>query len=143
MRQQLSTCPITVQQCYALQALMEGPKSMSVLASDVAIHQSTLTRIVEKLEKQGFIRRMRNPDNQRMVLVELTEDGRHTYRQLYDGTLQTISKLLDQVPGKRQEDVIAAIETFLSIIDPESEAFQDLLQTCCTSEGIISTDKGN
>ena len=38
MRQQLSACPITVQQCYALESLMEGPKSMNALASDVAVH---------------------------------------------------------------------------------------------------------
>jgi len=141
MRQQLSACPITVQQCYALESLMDGPKSMNALASDVAVHQSTLTRIVEKLEKQGFVVRTRKPDNQRMVEVQLTATGRLTYRQLYDGALQTITNLLDQVPEERQEDLVVAMETFLAVIDPEKRAFRELLQTCCTVQvtpGILA-----
>ncbi|NOY67878.1 MAG: MarR family transcriptional regulator [Deltaproteobacteria bacterium] len=134
MRQQLLACPITVQQCYALESLMKGHKSMNALASDMAIHQSTLTRIVEKLEKQGFIIRTRKPGNQRMVEVRLTETGRLIYQQLYNGTLQTISNLLEQVPAEKQETLVSAMEAFLSIIDPESQTFQDLLKTCCTEE---------
>ena len=52
-REQLSCCPITVQQSYTLEALMGGPKSMKALAAEAAFHQSTMTRIVEKLERQN------------------------------------------------------------------------------------------
>jgi DNA-binding MarR family transcriptional regulator len=57
MREQLFCGPVTVQQCYTLEALRDGPKSMSALAAEVALHQSTLTRIVEKLEKQNLLSR--------------------------------------------------------------------------------------
>ena len=75
MRQQLFCGPVTVQQCYTLEALMDGPKTMNALAAEVALHQSTLTRVVEKLEKQNFAIRTRKADNQRTVEVRITEDG--------------------------------------------------------------------
>ncbi len=115
MRQQLADCPITVQQCYTLEALLNEPKSMTELSSDVALHQSTLTRIVEKLEKQGMVNRMRKPENQRKVEVQITEHGKETYGQLYDGSMQTISALLHQIPEEQRETVVAAMETFLSV----------------------------
>ena len=79
MRQQLFCGPVTVQQCYTLEALMDGPKSMNSLAAEVALHQSTLTRVVEKLEKQKFVTRDRKAENQRKVEVRITEEGRRTY----------------------------------------------------------------
>ena len=41
MREQLFCGPVTVQQCYTLETLMDGPKTMNALAAEVALHQST------------------------------------------------------------------------------------------------------
>jgi DNA-binding MarR family transcriptional regulator len=78
MREQLGCGPVTVQQCYTLEALMDGPKSMKSLAAEVALHQSTLTRVVEKLEKQNLVQRRRLAHNQRSVEVQITEAGKRT-----------------------------------------------------------------
>ena len=79
MREQLFCGPVTVQQCYTLEALIDGPKSMSALAAEVALHQSTLTRIVEKLEKQNLLSRRRKESNQRTVEVQITEAGKQVH----------------------------------------------------------------
>ena len=52
LREQMTNNPTTVQQFCTLEAIENESKSMKELASEVAIHQSTLTRIVEKLEKK-------------------------------------------------------------------------------------------
>jgi hypothetical protein len=41
MREQFSYCGTTVQQWYCLEVLLDGPKSMAILAGEVALHQST------------------------------------------------------------------------------------------------------
>ena len=132
MREQLSSCcPITVQQCYTLEALMEGPKSMKILAAEVAIHQSTLTRIVEKLEKQDLVRRARKPGNQRSVEVQITEAGKGMYLHLDTACSHMISELLAMIPEDRQVTVVEAMETLADLLDPQNEAFQALLRGCC------------
>ena len=78
MREQLTCGPVTVQQCYALEALVDGPRTMNELAAEVALHQSTLTRVVEKLEKQNLVQRRRLAHNQRSVEVRITEIGKKT-----------------------------------------------------------------
>ncbi len=137
MREQLSPCPITVQQCYALESLMQGPKSMNTLAEDVAIHQSTLTRIVEKLEKQGLVERTRKVDNQRMVEVQITVTGRQVHQQLYRESLQMVSALMDQVPKDQHETLISALETVVRLVDPENPTFRNAMASCCASNSFF------
>ncbi len=136
MRAQLSPCPITVQQCYTLESLMEGPKSMNALAEDVAIHQSTLTRIVEKLEKQGLVARTRKTDNQRVVTVQITEPGKRIHDQLYQESLKIVATLLDEIPKAQQEILVGALETVVKLIDPENQAFRKAMNTCCATSTI-------
>jgi DNA-binding MarR family transcriptional regulator len=130
MREQLFCGPVTVQQCYTLEALMTGPKSMKNLAAEVALHQSTLTRVVEKLERQNLVHRKRNPNNQRSVEVQITEAGKQTYLFLEKVSTQMISDLLELIPSDRQVSVVEAIEELANLLDPDNAAFQKLLQGC-------------
>ena len=130
MREQLMCGPVTVQQCYTLEALMNGPLSMKELASEVALHQSTLTRVVEKLEKQNLVRRTRKTHNQRSVEVDLTDAGKQTYLFLDAAGSKMISDLLDLIPEERREAIVEAMEEVANLLDPNTDAFQKLLQGC-------------
>lgn len=54
-----------------------GKLKISEIAQKLSIHQSTASNLLDKLEKQQFIRRERNDPDQRIVRVSLTESGRH------------------------------------------------------------------
>jgi len=130
MREQLFCGPVTVQQCYTLEALIDGPKSMSALAAEVALHQSTLTRIVEKLEKQNLLSRRRKENNQRAVEVQITEAGKQVHALLETQSSQMISQLLDLIPQSRRVAVVESIEELANLLDPGNAAFQNLLKVC-------------
>ena len=130
MREQLFCGPVTVQQCYTLEALMDGPKSMSALAAEVALHQSTLTRIVEKLEKQNLLIRKRRQNNQRKVEVQITEVGKQVYALLEAQSAHMISELLNLIPPNRRTAVVESMEELANLLDPENEAFRNLLKVC-------------
>ena len=141
MREQLMCGPVTVQQCYTLEALADGPLSMKDLAAEVALHQSTLTRVVEKLEKQDLVQRTRKSDNQRSVEVRLTDTGKQTYLFLDAAGSQMISDLLDLLPQKRRVAIVDAMEEVANLLNPRNKAFQKLLQGCrCkVPNGIIDS----
>ena len=130
MREQLTCGPVTVQQCYTLETLNKGPLSMKDLAAEVALHQSTLTRVVEKLEKQKLVQRTRKSDNQRSVEVRLTDAGRQTYEFLDTAGSQMISDLLDLIPRERQNAIVDAMEEVANLLNPSNEEFLNLLQGC-------------
>ncbi len=131
MREQLSAGPITVQQCYALEALVGGDKTMTQLAEDVALHQSTLTRIVEKLEKQNLVIRKRKPDNQRVVEVQITDEGHTLHQHLHSQCLQSISSLIQNFPQEKQDVAIESLELLADILSPANLNLQNL--TCLSN----------
>lgn len=130
MREQLMCGPVTVQQCYTLEALMDGPRIMNELAAEVALHQSTLTRVVEKLERQNLVQRRRLANNQRSVEVQITAAGKQTYLFLDEASSQMISDLLDQIPKERQVAIVEAMEELANLLNPRNETFQNLLKGC-------------
>jgi len=138
MREQLFCGPVTVQQCYTLEALADGPKTMNALAAEVALHQSTLTRIVEKLEKQQLVHRQRMENNQRSVEVQITETGKQTHLFLEQAGEQMISELLNMIPKDRQASIVEAMELLANLLSPENDAFQNLLKSCRC--GVLTND---
>jgi DNA-binding MarR family transcriptional regulator len=134
MREQFSCCGATIQQWYCLEALIEGPKSMNTLASEVALHQSTVTRIVEKLEKQGFAIRTRKEGNQRSVEVQITKSGKDMCKWMDGQCSQMTSELLDLLAKERQALIVEAMDEFSRLLDPSNRAFQEVLKKCCEQE---------
>ncbi len=53
----------------------EDRQTVGGIAEKLALESSTLTPLLKRLEVAGLLRRTRNPDNERQVVVELTEQG--------------------------------------------------------------------
>jgi len=54
----------------------EDGQTVGGIAERLALESSTLTPLLKRLEAAGLVRRTRNPDNERQVMVELTGRGR-------------------------------------------------------------------
>ncbi|MCZ4092551.1 MarR family winged helix-turn-helix transcriptional regulator [Sinorhizobium psoraleae] len=68
---------LTYTQYIALQALSEeDDQTVRELGEKLFLRSNTLTPILKKLESVGYIRRRRDPDDERQVRVTLTPAGR-------------------------------------------------------------------
>jgi MarR family transcriptional regulator, organic hydroperoxide resistance regulator len=54
----------------------EDEQTVGGIAEKLALESSTLTPLLKRLEASGLVRRTRNPDNERQVVVAMTEEGR-------------------------------------------------------------------
>ncbi|MGK6319018.1 MarR family winged helix-turn-helix transcriptional regulator [Sphingomonas sp. DT-204] len=54
----------------------EDGQTVGGIAEQLALESSTLTPLLKRLEAAGLVRRTRNPDNERQVVIELTDQGR-------------------------------------------------------------------
>jgi len=54
----------------------EDSQTVGRIAESLALESSTLTPLLKRLEAGGLVRRARNPDNERQVVVALTDAGR-------------------------------------------------------------------
>lgn len=58
-----------------------GSLPITKMADRLMVHQTGITRLVDKLEQDGFVERTRNPDDRRGVLASITSAGRKVARQ--------------------------------------------------------------
>ena len=90
-----------------------GKRRMQDLARSVLLSKSGLTRLIDRMERAGFVRRERCADDARGVIAALTPAGRarlraaapvhlrgveqHFAAQLADGEAQVVAKAMERV----------------------------------------------
>ncbi|WP_455269674.1 MarR family winged helix-turn-helix transcriptional regulator [Rhizobium herbae] len=68
---------LTYPQYLALNVLWrEDKQAVGAIAEKLALESSTLTPLLKRLEAAGLLRRTRNPDDERQVVVALSDQGR-------------------------------------------------------------------
>ena len=68
---------LTTPQLLVMQAIeKEGAPSTSALARHIVVSQATVTRIIDRLERAGLVRREKSSTDKRVVNVSLTDAGR-------------------------------------------------------------------
>src|SRR5437764_14408754 len=67
---------VSVTQCYALEALVrQGGMSMNDLAARLYLDKSTASRVVDALERKGYVTRLPHPEDRRAVILEASAAG--------------------------------------------------------------------
>jgi len=70
-----------------------GPLSPSALAQRAALHPATITGILARLEKGGWVARERDPSDRRAVLVRVLRDRSAELVRLYGGMNSSMSEI--------------------------------------------------
>jgi len=86
-----------------------GPLSPSALAQRASLHPATMTGILDRLERGGWIVRDRDPSDRRAVLVRPLRDRNAELARLYSG----MSSSMSQICAGYDERQLAAIADFL------------------------------
>src|SRR5690606_23650950 len=53
--------------------LSDGPLSAGEIARHTGLTTPSVTSLIDRLERKGFVRRVRDPDDRRRVIVEVNE----------------------------------------------------------------------
>lgn len=54
----------------------DDSQTVGAIAEKLALESSTLTPLLKRLEASGLVHRTRNPENERQVVVALTDEGK-------------------------------------------------------------------
>lgn len=95
---------------------MEGEMMPSTIGKYTGMEKSSLTRMVDDLEKKGIVSRNTDPDDRRKVLVSLTEKGLEYYNCLNKITAEMADEILKFVDEKDIEDYVQNLETMVRIL---------------------------
>jgi DNA-binding MarR family transcriptional regulator len=100
-----------------LATLGDGSQTISGLAEREGIAQPTLTRMVERLETEGLVRRRRSDQDGRVVLVDLTPEGTAELAALRARYLVALQERLSGLSDAQLQDLRAASDALLVLIE--------------------------
>ena len=110
---------ITPTQCYALYELKINDKmAMSELAESVGLESSSMTRAVDDMVQRKLVRRLEDPSDRRLRLIQMTKTGSNLLEKIYSKCLQRDYEILVQVDPKSREEVIRAMELLADSLRP-------------------------
>jgi MarR family transcriptional regulator, organic hydroperoxide resistance regulator len=77
-----------------------GHVSLSALSEEIRAKNSTVTGIVDRMERDGLVVRRRSGDDRRVVLIELTAKGRKLATDAKADPKHMFRALLEELPSK-------------------------------------------
>jgi len=86
---------ISITQCNALEALARRDGlTLGELAAHLYLDKSTASRVVDALQRKGYVDRTTHPDDGRAVLLVTTAHGKELYQSIRKGLLADEQRLL-------------------------------------------------
>ena len=132
-RADVSCCGVTVAQAATLEALAREPMRLGPLARRLGISPSTLTRNLERLEKDGLVAREPDPQDARASRVRRTSAGERAARRVADQERTFAAEVLERLGTERSAEVTRVLGELLTAVREATEeccpgAFDHLLE---------------
>ncbi len=95
---------------------LSGKESMTMgeLSSALSIDNSTLTRLADRLVKQGFIERARDSSDRRVLNLMLTQAGRKEAARALKITKELNSELVKDLSSEEIEIFLKILKSFIN-----------------------------
>jgi len=116
---------VTVPQIVTLREIYEhGPISFSELTNIVSLNNSTVTGIVDRLERQGLVERQRTPRDRRRIDLEITSAGVDFLKRMPPPIQQGLIEGLESMSEEEVNTILWAIDTIVELFhrSPENRA---------------------
>ncbi len=109
---------LTAPQLWALKTLLRlGPMPVGRLAAELAVHQSSLSLLVDRLEARSLVRRRRSSQDKRVVELLLTTRGRTLAAEAPEAAQGRLRHALDQLPAARVKEIRQAVEQIVAAME--------------------------
>jgi DNA-binding MarR family transcriptional regulator len=99
-----------------LNTLSSGPRRITDLAEFEGLAQPTMTSLVKQLDQQGLVRRERQADDGRVVLVHLTDGGAAALEVYIARARELLGRSLADIPDAQVEALVAATDALAQLV---------------------------
>jgi DNA-binding MarR family transcriptional regulator len=99
-----------------MRTVADEPRRITELAELEGLAQPTMTLLVKRLEARGLVRRERQADDQRVVLVSLTQAGEAALEDLRSLAGSALRSHLEAMPDTQLDALAAATHSLAELI---------------------------
>jgi DNA-binding MarR family transcriptional regulator len=100
--------------------------NMSRLAEALDVVPSSASRLCDRLEAAGLLRRVPDPRDRREVRLMLTPSARRLLDQIRERRRAALAQVLDRMPAAARDDLLRSLESFAGAAGPRVDSAEDL-----------------
>lgn len=100
----------TDHKCLDLALRADRPLTAGQIAERSGLSTGAVTGVIDRLERAGYVRRVRDPHDRRKVLVEVSKSNLSAYGDAFDG----LWLALDRALASYTSDELKAIERYIT-----------------------------
>lgn len=111
---ELAESDISAAQYVILATLAAGSADTAAqICKEISYSPGAMTRMLDRLENKGMIRRVRNADDRRSVRLELTEEGKEIFPSLRTAAMAVIDRYLGAFDSSELQQLGTLLEKML------------------------------
>ncbi len=107
--------------------LIGGRMTAGELSRSTGLSSAATTSMIDRLERKGFVRRVRRADDRRQVLVELTEDGNARVWRLYGPLVEEGARLFERFTRAELETMLDLLKGMQALAVEHRDALRGLV----------------
>ncbi len=88
----------------------DGPMPISALAEAAGSANSTISGVVDRLEKMDLVQRVRSDSDRRVIYVATTEKFQQGLQQLQSNATSQFSRALDRLSEEEQQTILRGLQ---------------------------------
>ncbi len=100
----------------------DGPLTMGEIGQRVGVTEKTVTGLVDRLEKQGYVERVRDARDRRVVRAQLTPKGAEVHRELDRHIHEKLATMLTYLDAGDRKALYRILEKLFQRLEAEASA---------------------
>jgi len=94
----------------------EGPSRLTALATATGIAQPAMTQLVGRMDREGLVVRLIDPEDARATLVAITDAGRALRSEQHQSVHERMAELLDRLSAEDQATLALAMRVAMPLL---------------------------
>ena len=122
---------VSVTQCYALETLVkQGPLRLQALAEEMYLDKSTASRVIDALERKGYVVRIEDAQDRRAIRVQSTASGQALYSAIRSDLIAEERAMIESLSTEARQASLMLLRQLARAAEKRSDArTNNLLET--------------
>ncbi|MBM3108075.1 MarR family transcriptional regulator [Pseudomonas sp. V1] len=127
-RDRICCYDVSVTQCYAVETLVKrGALRLQVLAEEMFLDKSTASRVIDTLERKGYVSRVEDDEDRRAVRIQATDAGRELYEKIRADLIAEERAMIENLSAEARQGALSLLRR----ITRATEIRCGLVNECC------------
>jgi DNA-binding MarR family transcriptional regulator len=132
-RDRICCYDVSVTQCYAIESLVKkGALRLQALAEELFLDKSTASRVVDALERKGYVVRVEDVEDRRAVQVQATVAGLELYEKIRADLIAEERAMIERLSPEARQGALSLLRQ----ITRATEMRCGLASNCCAPSDV-------